>query len=86
MYLKRLYKDMEFKMNSFLNACEILKDNLNEQFYGDADDGIIDDIFYQPSDGFVIVWGENNSTFDIDEIENIHSRSEFEKYLQENSI
>lgn len=86
MYLKRLYKDMEFKMNSFLNACEILKDNLNEQFYEDADDGIVDDVFYQPSDGFVIVWGENNSTFDIDEIENIHSRKEFEEYLARNSI
>lgn len=86
MYLKRLYKDMEFKMNSFLNACDMLKDSLNEQFYGDADDGIVVDVFYQPSDGFIIVWEDNNSVFDIDEIENLNSREEFEKYLAENSI
>lgn len=86
MYLKRMYKDMEFKHGSYINACEDFRDALNEQFYADEVCGIVDDIMYQPSDGFVIVWNENNSVFNIDDIEKIHSRKEFEKYLEDNTI
>ena len=86
MYLKRVYKDMEFKHYSYMNACDEFKDALNEQFYDDTEYGIVDDVMWQPSDGFVIVWNENNSMFDIDELERIHTRKDFEEYLSKNTI
>lgn len=86
MYLKRVCKDMEFKWNSYMNACDGFKDALNEQFYSYTDWGIVEDVIWQPSDGFVIVWDGNNSVFDIDEIEKIYTRKDFEEYLDRNKI
>lgn len=87
MYLRRLFKDMEWKYDSFMNACDLVKDELNERFFENEAEEVIDEVFYQPSDGFVMAWGDGNNTpLDIEIIDNINSKKEMMKYLEENTI
>ena len=84
--LKQAFKDMADGYNKYIgNSCEILE-ALNGRFYEDEIFEFIQDIVYQPGDGFVLVWDGNNSVFDIDEILKIKTREQMDQYLLDNQI
>ncbi len=81
--LIKMQRDLEFNYFEYCRNCDKLRDYINNKFNTE----IIDGIEYQPSDGIVLLWnGIFNTPLDIEEIENIKSLEELEKYLYENSI
>lgn len=80
--LREIFFDLEKDHKSYLRNCDMLRCELNNKF----DTDIVDDIVWQPSDGFVILWDGNNSTFNINEVSKLKSTEEFLNYLKENSI
>lgn len=80
--LREIFFDLENSHKSYLINCDMLRCELNTKF----DTDIVDDILWQPSDGFVILWDGKNSTFDIGEISKLKSIEEFLNYLKENQV
>lgn len=81
--LKQAYKNMVDGYDKYIeNSCEIVK-ALNEKCNSDE---LVQDIVYQPGDGFVLVWNDNNSTFNISDLMKISTREELEEYLIKNQI
>lgn len=84
--IKQAYREMVEGYNKYIgNSCEIME-ALNEKFYSDELFEMIQDIIYQPGDGFVLVWDGNNSTFDIDDLIKLKTKEELEEYLIKNQI
>lgn len=79
----KIYNNLGKSYSEYISFCNELKEYINNKF----DTDIIDDVLYQPSDGFVFLWnGLLNASIDIKEISKIKNLEELKYYLYNNSI
>lgn len=81
--LLEIYSYLNRSYVNYNNLCNNLKDYINNKF----DTDIIDDVLYQPSDGFIFLWnGILNTPINIEDVSRLNSIEELEQYLYSNSI